>query len=303
METEDQDPSPPTVEEEERRQLLPREGSEEDLGPDPSPAEAAPAQNELERDLEPRAARAVIESLLLAAPTPLTLAMLREATDFPTAVLRDELEALGATYCEGAGGIVLTETAGGFQLRTAPSSAPYVRRLLRARPQRLTRASLETLALVAYRQPVTRAEIEDVRGVDCGAVIKALLERRLLKILGKKEELGRPLIYGTTREFLELFGFNDLAGLPTLREFQELSDEHRARVEQEDAKPEPVSPRPEPEHGAGGGQLESSEVEGQDALDYLEAAMAEAEARAQRVGEQLATEEAPLQPEERTVDG
>ena len=101
------------------------------------------------------------------------------------------------------------------------------------KPQRLTRAALETLAIVAYRQPVTRPEVEDIRGVDCGAVLKALLERRLIKILGKKEEPGRPILYGTTREFLEFFALKDLASLPTLREFHELSEEHREIVEKE----------------------------------------------------------------------
>ncbi len=85
---------------------------------------------------------------------------------------------------------MLHEVAGGWQLRTAPDTADYVRRFLKVKPQRLTRAALETLAIIAYRQPVTRPEIEDIRGVDCGAVVKALLERRLIKILGKKEEAG-----------------------------------------------------------------------------------------------------------------
>jgi segregation and condensation protein B len=141
-------------------------------------------------------------------------------------------------------------------------------------------------------------------------VIKALLERRLLKILGKKEELGRPLIYGTTKEFLEFFGFKDLGSLPTLREFQELSEEHRSVVEQE--APEAPRPLAELASDALSQSLEATEAEGQDALDYLEASMAEAEARAQRVGAQLVTEEAlpppaeeALQPpaEERQVDG
>jgi segregation and condensation protein B len=120
--------------------------------------------------------------------------------------------------------------AGGWQFRTDPDSGDFVRRFLRVKPHRLTRAALETLAIIAYRQPVTRPEIEDVRGVDSGAVVKALLERRLIKILGKKEEPGRPLLYGTTKEFLEFFNLRDLKDLPTLREFHELSEEHQAQV-------------------------------------------------------------------------
>src|SRR5215813_12808600 len=98
---------------------------------------------------------------------------------------------------------------------TETASPKHLRRFLKAKPQRLTRAALETLAIIAYRQPVTRAEVEDIRGVDSAAVIKALLERRLVRILGKKEEIGRPILYGTSREFLEFFGLKDLASLPT----------------------------------------------------------------------------------------
>ena len=117
------------------------------------------------------------------------------------------------------------------QLRTAPHSAPYVQKLLQAKPVRLSRAQLETLAIVAYRQPITRPEIDDIRGVDSGGTLKMLLERGLLRILGKKEEPGRPMLYGTTREFLEFFNLRDLRDLPTLREFYELSEEQRSDVE------------------------------------------------------------------------
>jgi hypothetical protein len=92
----------------------------------------------------------------------------------------------------------------------------------------MTRATLETLAMVAYRQPMTRAEIEELRGVDCGPVLRHLLEKKLVRILGRKEEPGRPLMYGTTKEFLSLFSLKDLSSLPTLKDFVELSDEYRA---------------------------------------------------------------------------
>ena len=114
--------------------------------------------------------------------------------------------------------------------------------MLQVKPMRLTRAALETLAIVAYRQPVTRPEMEDLRGVDCGAVTKALLERKLIRILGKKDEPGRPLLYGTTKEFLELFNLRDLTQLPTLREFQELSEESRKIVEDEAPAPPIAGP-------------------------------------------------------------
>jgi segregation and condensation protein B len=124
-------------------------------------------------------------------------------------------------------GIELIEVAGGFQFRSAPGSAPFVRDLVAQRPARLTRAQLETLALIAYRQPITRPEIDDVRGVDSGSAIKVLLDRDLLKILGRKDEAGRPLLYGTAPFFLEFFGMNSMQDLPTLKEFTELSAEHR----------------------------------------------------------------------------
>src|SRR5438094_8571409 len=112
-----------------------------------------------------------------------------------------------------------------------------VRRMLQVTPLGLTGAALETLAIIAYRQLITRPEIEDLRGVDSGAVTKALLERKLIRILGKKDEPGRPLLYGTTKEFLELFNLRDLTQLPTLREFQELSEESRKIVEEEAPAP------------------------------------------------------------------
>jgi segregation and condensation protein B len=105
-----------------------------------------------------------------------------------------------------------------------------VQRLLQQKPTRLARAQLEVLAIVAYRQPITRPEIDDIRGVDSGGALKMLLERRLLRVLGKKEEPGRPLLYGTTREFLEFFNLRDLKDLPTLREYYDLTDENKAKV-------------------------------------------------------------------------
>lgn len=128
-------------------------------------------------------------------------------------------------------GFRVEEVAGGIQLRTAPENAPFVRRFLAARPQRLSRASLETLSIIAYRQPTTKPEIEAIRGVDVGAALKHLLDRDLIRILGKKDEIGRPIIYGTTPFFLEFFGLKGLSELPTLREYRELDDEHQKEVE------------------------------------------------------------------------
>jgi segregation and condensation protein B len=165
---------------------------------------------------------AVIESLLFAASAPVPLARLVEALDGPgRAEVLAAVEQLQAA-CEREGrGLRVVHVAGGFQLRTPPEHGPVVRRLLRERPPRLSRPMLETLAIVAYRQPCTRLEIEAIRGVDADAVLSTLTDRRLVRILGRKDAPGRPLLYGTTREFLEVFGLPDLSALPTLRELGE----------------------------------------------------------------------------------
>jgi hypothetical protein len=115
--------------------------------------------------------------------------------------------------------------AGGYQIRTRAEFSGYLQQLRRERPLRLSQASLETLAIIAYKQPVTRAEIEDVRGVDSGAVVKTLLDRRLVRITGHREVPGRPLLYGTSKRFLEIFGLESIRQLPSLRELEELARE------------------------------------------------------------------------------
>jgi segregation and condensation protein B len=130
-------------------------------------------------------------------------------------------------------GIEVIRAANGWHLRTNPEHARWVSKLLAGRPMRLSRAMMETLAIVAYRQPVTRPEVDEIRGVDCGPVLKTLLDRGLIRIIGKKEEVGRPLLYGTTAEFLRVFSLGELSELPTLREYAELSSEQQARVDAE----------------------------------------------------------------------
>jgi segregation and condensation protein B len=171
----------------------------------------------------------IIESLLFAAGAPLPLKRMVDVLEGPTAKeIKSAVERLMADYNRAERGIHLLAVAGGFQLRSAPPNAEWVRLLLRERPARLGRATLETLAIVAYKQPATRAEIEAVRGVDCDSAIATLMARRLVKIVGRKEAVGRPLMYATTAEFLEVFGMNDLSQLPALREIgpvQEPEDE------------------------------------------------------------------------------
>jgi len=173
--------------------------------------------------------KTVLESLVFVSDRPIAPAQLARLARAKVAVVRKILEELAGEY-KGRG-VELLEVGGGYQFRTAAANAPFVRDLVAARPVRLTRAQLEALAIVAYRQPITRPEIDDIRGVDSGSALKVLLERGLLKILGKKEEPGRPLLYGTTQAFLEFFGMSTLRDLPTLREFTDLSDESRALFE------------------------------------------------------------------------
>jgi segregation and condensation protein B len=168
----------------------------------------------------------LVESLVFVSDRAINAQQLGRMLKIKSALAKELADELVTEY-EGRG-IELIELSGGYQFRSAPSSAHVVREHISQPPVRLTRAQLETLALVAYRQPITRPEIDDVRGVDSGSALRVLLERGLLKMLGRKDEPGRPLLYGTTPFFLDFFGMRSLKDLPTLREFTELSDENRA---------------------------------------------------------------------------
>jgi segregation and condensation protein B len=177
----------------------------------------------------------VVESLLFASDRPLTIAELKRLTgERQAARLNAALASLRARREES--GIQVIPVAGGWHLRTHPGNAAWVSRLITGRAPRLSRALLETLSIVAYRQPVTRPEIDEIRGVDSGPVLGTLLERGLVRMIGKKEEVGRPILYGTTPEFLRTFSLRDLNELPTLREFHELSEAHQEEVARVDAE-------------------------------------------------------------------
>jgi segregation and condensation protein B len=166
--------------------------------------------------------KAAVESLVFASEAPIKPERIAEALEMGKSRVIQILQELMEEYRQRCGGFVLLEVAEGFQFRTRPEHADWVRRLGKSRPFRFSRAALEALAIIAYRQPVTRAEIEYLRGVDSGGVIKTLLDKHLVRILGRKDIPGRPMMYGTTRDFLEFFGLRDLSGLPTLKEFSEL---------------------------------------------------------------------------------
>lgn len=165
--------------------------------------------------------RMAIEGLLFVSGEPMSvdrLTQVLEGADKERVLTA--LTDLEVAYRQSDRGLQIVQMAGGYQMVTRPEIAPWLRRLEWMKSAtRLSKPSLETLAIVAYRQPVTRPEIEQIRGVDCAGVIKTLMERRLVRIMGRKEVAGRPMMYGTTREFLNYFGLSDLSALPTLKEF------------------------------------------------------------------------------------
>ncbi len=173
--------------------------------------------------MEPQERRRVLEALLLSSAEPVTAARLgRVVPESSAREVREDIHALNEVYAREDRGFRIEEVSGGYQLRTLPELAPYVQQLEPVPPLRMSRAGLETLAIIAYKQPVTRAEIEHVRGVDAGPLLRGLLERRLVRIAGHREVPGRPILYATTPRFLEIFGLAALTDLPTLREIEEL---------------------------------------------------------------------------------
>lgn len=171
--------------------------------------------------MTPQELKPIIESLLFAAGAPVSLRRLAEVIGVAQAEVKAALALLQGDYAAPGRGIVLAEVAGEYQLRTAADYAEYVKTLIREKPNRLSRAALETLAIIAYRQPLTKAEIEAIRGVDADGVLNSLLTKKLIRVLGRKDVPGRPWVYGTTPQFLELFGLNDLSSLPPLPELHE----------------------------------------------------------------------------------
>ncbi|MBW2243558.1 MAG: SMC-Scp complex subunit ScpB [Deltaproteobacteria bacterium] len=165
----------------------------------------------------------IVEALILASPEPVSAQRLAQIVPYLKPAKAKELVAeLGEEYKEQERAFEVWEVAGGYQIRTRPDFSGYLRALHAERPLRLSRAALETLSVIAYKQPVTRAEVEHVRGVDAGATVKSLVDRKLVRIAGHREVPGRPMLYATTKRFLEVFGLPKLDDLPTLREIEEL---------------------------------------------------------------------------------
>jgi len=163
----------------------------------------------------------ILESIIFVSPSPVKLETLVEILpESNREMILEGLHRIEEEYEDTSRGVELVEVAGGYQFRTKPVWAEWVARLKKAKTVKFSQSALETLAIIAYRQPVIRPQIEEIRGVDCGWVLRSLMEKGLVKILGRKDLPGRPIIYGTTKGFLELFNLNSLADLPSLKEIQ-----------------------------------------------------------------------------------
>jgi segregation and condensation protein B len=193
----------------------------------------------------PESPRRALEALIFASGAPATAAQIRRALPqlaparIPDLVaeINEELASSGRPY-------EIAEVAGGYQFRTRPEHAETIAAAQPERKLRLSRPALETLAVIAYRQPLTRGDVEDVRGVDCGAVLRSLLERGLVRIVGRRDAPGRPPLYGTGGGFLETFGLRSLRDLPTLRELESLEAEGTGAAEARGGGDEAVETAP-----------------------------------------------------------
>jgi len=168
--------------------------------------------------------KAIVEALLFASDEPVTLERLADAAGegVTAGEVRDAVRQLVEEYDATGRAFTVEEIAGGLQLFTRPQYNPHLKKLLQARRRaRFTQAALETLAVIAYKQPVTRIEVEDIRGVACGDMIRTLMEKGLVRVTGRSEKLGRPLLYGTTKKFLQAFGLGSLKDLPDAKQLVE----------------------------------------------------------------------------------
>ncbi len=196
--------------------------------------------------------RQVIEGLIFASETPLPLQKIHEilsSEKLDNAMIRKAIANLARFLEENGSALQVVELAGGYRLVTRKEIGGWIKKLNRPKKVRLSGAALEVLATIAYKQPVTTPEIEAIRGVNSSGVIKTLLERNLIKIAGRMEAVGNPIMYATTREFLEYFGLRSLKDLPTLKEFQEIMEEVEEQEENSSPKME-EAPSPIPEESS-----------------------------------------------------
>lgn len=198
------------------------------ISEDPSPE--TPSISEI------RELTGILEALLFMVADPLPIHRIAALLGtVPKQEIEQALMRLKEDYAQEGRGLHLAEIAGGYRIVTKPDYAPWIKRLDKVKaPAKLSRSALESLAIIAYRQPIVRGEIEQIRGVETSGVLRTLLERKLVRIVGRKEEPGRPIMYGTTKFFLEHFGLRDLSQLPPLREFKELGESEQGTLPMDD---------------------------------------------------------------------
>jgi len=191
----------------------------------------------------------IVEALLFASDKPLSAREIHTSLpDVKLAEIKSTLEVLKQEYEELGRSFILKDIANGYQFRSHSEYGPYILKMLQTSPNRLSRAALETLSIVAYKQPILRQEIERYRGVDVGGILRMLGEKDLVKIMGRKDLPGRPLIYGTTKKFLEVFDLQSIEALPKLKEIEALgAEEYEPTTTEEATSPhgEATSPRGE----------------------------------------------------------
>jgi len=169
--------------------------------------------------MEDREKRSVMETLLFLSGEPITFATIRDVIDLPEPEIKMLMDELVMQYRERNGGLFIAEIANGYQMVTNPGYSEWVIKFRSTQlSSKLSMPALETLSIIAYKQPLIKAEIEQLRGVNSDSAIRTLLEKRLIKVIGRKEAPGRPFLYGTTKEFLQYFGLKDLTELPTLKD-------------------------------------------------------------------------------------
>ena len=193
---------------------------------EPETIEAFEADDEVQgtREISATELKGITESLIFVADEPIDSKTIAKVLRVEQAAIDEAIQSLVEDYGERSGGLQLREIAGGWQISTRPEHHEQVRAYLKSRPSaKLSLASLETLAVIAYKQPVTVPEILEIRGVQSPSAIKTLLDKRLIVARGRKETVGRPMMYGTSKEFLIQFGLKDLSELPSIEDFQDLA--------------------------------------------------------------------------------
>jgi segregation and condensation protein B len=240
----------------------------ESVPPEASSADPVAVQAVADREL-----KAIVESLLFVSPDPLSVQRLVAVIgDVKKADIDRALRSLAEDLEQEGRGVRLAEIAGGYRLVTKQEYSAWIKRLDKTKSTaKLSRSALESLAIIAYKQPIVKSEIEEIRGVETSGVVRTLLERKLVRIVGRKEVPGRPIMYGTTKYFLEHFGLNDLSQLPPLREFKELGESDQSMLPMGDVEIQAPEVSAEAAEAAEGTEAELS------LTDSIEAAVPEGE--------------------------